>query len=78
MKTSNWAAITLLAVILTAAAMFWMGWFGSSRHGRASAAGRTPTAAATTRTANVMESDAAWRYRRGQNPNWKAAMYYHP
>ena len=42
MKTSNWAAVTLFAVILTAASMFWMGWFGSSRHGRASAAGRTP------------------------------------
>ncbi len=76
MKTSNWAAVTLLAVILTAAAMAWMGWFGSGRHARA--AGRTPQASAPTRAADVMDSAAAWRYRRSQGPNWKLAMCYHP
>ena len=38
MKASNWAAVTCVVIILTAAAMVGMGWFGSGRHSRASAA----------------------------------------
>jgi hypothetical protein len=78
MKTSNWAAVTLLAVILTAAGMVWMGWFGSTRNARAGAARTTPQAAPAAKTGEIMDSQAAWRYRRSQNPNWKLAMCYHP
>jgi flagellar basal body-associated protein FliL len=78
MKTSNWAAITFLTVILTAAGMVWMGWFGSNHHARASAASRGPQAAVQTKSSDIMDSQAAWRYRRAQNPNWKVAMCYHP
>lgn len=79
MKISNWAALTFLVVILTAAAMLWMGWFGSGRHNRASAAPRSTSQTTTpTKAADVMDSQAAWRYRHNQSPNWKVAMCYHP
>jgi hypothetical protein len=79
MKTSNWAAVTLLAVILTAAAMVWMGWFGSSRGARAGAVNHgTPQSSAPGKNPDVMNSQAAWQYRRSQTPNWKLAMVYHP
>jgi len=78
MKTSNWAAVTFLTVILTAVGMVWMGWFGSSHHGRASAANRSTQVTSQTKTPDIMDSQAAWRYRRAQNPYWKTAMCYHP
>src|SRR5947209_6908918 len=79
MKTRNWAAVTFLVVIFTAASMMWMGWFGSGRHNRASAAPRsTPQAVTPAKGEDIMDSQAAWRYRRNQSPNWKVAMCYHP
>ena len=38
-------------------------WFGSGRHGRASAANRTPQAAASTKTSDFTDAQAASRYR---------------
>ena len=78
MKHSQWAVVTFFVVILTAASMVWMGWLGSSRHGRASAAAPRTQATAQARTTDNLDSEAAWRYRRNQTPNWKAAMCYHP
>ena len=60
MKTSNWAAVTFLGIILTAVGMVGMGWFGSGRHCRASAASRSPQAAPTqTRGGDLTDSQAA-------------------
>jgi hypothetical protein len=74
MKQRGLFLVTVLSLVLSGFGMARAGWFCPPRATRAAA--RAAQAHAPARAFDPLNTEAAWRYRRGQASNWRTVSIY--
>ncbi len=74
MKKRGLFLVTVLSLVLSGFGMAQAGWFSGPRAARAAA--RAAQAQTPARAFDPLNSEAAWRYRRGQASNWRTVSIY--
>ena len=74
MKKRGLFLVTVLSLVLSGFGMARAGWFAAPRGARAAA--RAAQAQRPARAFDPLNSEAAWRYRRGQASNWRTVSIY--
>ncbi len=74
MKQRSLFLATFLSLLFSGICMARAGWFSDSKATRNAA--RTAQARGQAKGFDPLNSQAAWRYRRGQASNWRTVMMY--
>jgi hypothetical protein len=75
MKKRSLLLVTVLSLVLSGFGMARAGWFAAPRTS-ARAAARATQAHTSGRAFDPLNTEAAWRYRRGQSSNWRTISIY--